>query len=528
MRLSDMLSNIFNQNTVSAKGDSAFQMQTISPDLATKIQALMPGQILKGEVLECNGDLVKLLMHLDGENVPLQARIEQNLMVNIGKTMMFQVKNNASSLSLMPLYENIGMKENAMKALQTASLSVDASSLEMTVALMKEGISIDKNTLQEIYHHMISNENADLTDIIDLYKLHLPINGENVEQMHSYKELTHQISGGVQQLSNDLLFLLEHMADIQGMDSVENFLRKMFGVKDVSIDATVQNPSGDKNVITEFSPKEALIIGETEDKSIQNLLSNEITQEENLEKTSLVKSMDTDKLLQDIFLKLQQEKEGKQTDSQLLKEVGFRNGVRELLQRQLLLEPENTQKENVKKLYDHLNKHLQIISNALEQTGQEQSSLAKTVQNMNQNIRFLNQVNQMYAYIQLPLKLSESNTHGELYVYSNKKHIASPEGNISALLHLDMDYLGPLDVYVQMKEFKVNTDFYLADESMLDFLYEHMDLLTKRLEKRGYQLSYELKLRNEEDAGKNVAMQELIRENSNIPTMVHYSFDVRA
>lgn len=161
--------------------------------------------------------------------------------------------------------------------------------------------------------------------------------------------------------------------------------------------------------------------------------------------------------------------------------------------------------------------------------GQEQSAAAKTVTNMSQNVNFLNQMNQMYAYIQLPFKLSESNAHGELYVYSNKKNLASKDGEVSALLHLDMENLGPVDVYVKMKEQNVSTRFYLQDDEMLTFIHEHIDILNERLEKRGYHMSCSMTVRNEPEEGKeNVTLQELLKENSNIPMMVNYSFDVRA
>jgi flagellar hook-length control protein FliK len=168
-----------------------------------------------------------------------------------------------------------------------------------------------------------------------------------------------------------------------------------------------------------------------------------------------------------------------------------------------------------------------VVTEALQQVGQEQSALGKTVQNLNQNVQFLNQMNQMYAYIQLPLKLAESNAHGELYVYSNKKHLAGNDGEVTALLHLDMEHLGPVDVYVRMKESNVSTNFYIADEEMLDFLYEHMDMLTERLAKRGYQMSYHLTVKGEQEGGGNSTFKELLQENSNIPTLVNYSFDVR-
>ena len=44
---------------------------------------------------------------------------------------------------------------------------------------------------------------------------------------------------------------------------------------------------------------------------------------------------------------------------------------------------------------------------------------------------------------------------GELYVYTNKKNLADNDGNVSAFLHLDMDHLGPVDVYVAMQQQKV-------------------------------------------------------------------------
>ena len=54
------------------------------------------------------------------------------------------------------------------------------------------------------------------------------------------------------------------------------------------------------------------------------------------------------------------------------------------------------------------------------------------------------QINQTYAYIQLPLHLRQGeHKTGELFVYTNKKNLAGRDGRVSALLHLDMEHLGP-------------------------------------------------------------------------------------
>ena len=78
-----------------------------------------------------------------------------------------------------------------------------------------------------------------------------------------------------------------------------------------------------------------------------------------------------------------------------------------------------------------------------------------------------------------------------------------------------------------MKETKVNTQFYLQDESMIDFIAAHIHILNERLEKRGYTLHAEMKVSEEEkettDVIKNITAQE-----SKTTLLAQYAFDVRA
>ena len=63
----------------------------------------------------------------------------------------------------------------------------------------------------------------------------------------------------------------------------------------------------------------------------------------------------------------------------------------------------------------------------------------------------MNQLNHMQTYLQLPLKMNGKRENGDLYVYTNKKSLAKKDGNVSALLHLDMQFLGALDVMISMQ-----------------------------------------------------------------------------
>ena len=136
----------------------------------------------------------------------------------------------------------------------------------------------------------------------------------------------------------------------------------------------------------------------------------------------------------------------------------------------------------------------------------------------------MNQMNQMFTYVQLPLKMQGKNANGELFVYTNKKSLAKKEGSVSALLHLDMEHLGSLDVHVTLNNQKVSTKFYLKDDSVLDFIAQNIDKLNKRLESRGYSATAEF-INKEEDTN---VMEEILKQDKNISMLSGYSFDARA
>ena len=85
-------------------------------------------------------------------------------------------------------------------------------------------------------------------------------------------------------------------------------------------------------------------------------------------------------------------------------------------------------------------------------------------------------------------------------VYTNKRKTAGQDSDtVSALLHLDMDNLGPVDVYVKLAGKNLSTNFCLETEELLDFINDNIDKLTARLEAKGYQTKFEMHLSNDEN-----------------------------
>ena len=196
------------------------------------------------------------------------------------------------------------------------------------------------------------------------------------------------------------------------------------------------------------------------------------------------------------------------------------------VEHQWKLTPEQVgEDKQVSDLYKRMTEQTTRLLSALNDHAKSDSQLAQNVSELNKNMNFMNELNNMFNYVQLPVKLSQSDAHGELYVYSNKKNMASKDGDISALLHLDMDHLGMTDVYVTMNSANhVNTHFYLPDEESLELIAAHIDELNARIESRGYPSSCQVSKR-EEMAN---MMQEILDDNKSKVPIAISNFDARA
>lgn len=196
----------------------------------------------------------------------------------------------------------------------------------------------------------------------------------------------------------------------------------------------------------------------------------------------------------------------------------------EILKQWLLKPSDVAQKSNVEDFYGRLREQTTRLTEALSMAAKD-TPLNKSVTVMQNNIDFMNQMNQLYHYVQLPLKMSGGNANGDLYVYKNKKSSGQDGESLSALLHLDMKHLGPVDIYVTMKDKNVGTQFYLKDEEMLDFITQNIHILDERLTSKGY--LFQSKIQVTEEEHKNV-IENMTSEERKDKVIAQYAFDVRA
>jgi flagellar hook-length control protein FliK len=215
----------------------------------------------------------------------------------------------------------------------------------------------------------------------------------------------------------------------------------------------------------------------------------------------------------------------KQDIKQLLNSTEYKKLMAEHIKNQLFLEPGEVAKENaVAKLYDKLETELKQVRTVLEETTNLDSKLLATTKGLQENIEFMRNLNDVFTYIQIPLKLKNQNASSELYVFTDKEEIKKNKGNISALLHLDLANLGILDIYINKQEKNIQSQFYCDDEVIREALEKNISKLIAPLEAKGYNIYTQIAKREE----KVEFVKDFINIGGEQLSLKRYSFDVRA
>lgn len=215
----------------------------------------------------------------------------------------------------------------------------------------------------------------------------------------------------------------------------------------------------------------------------------------------------------------------------LLSSEEFSGLVKDNLSKQMLLKPEEAAtSKNIEDLYSKIINNTDKALSVLESLNSKNAEIAEAANNIKENVQFMNELNHAVTYVQLPLLMNNKSAHGDLYVYTNKRSLKNNDGNISALLHLDMDNLGPMDIYVSLvNKTKLSTHFYLQDDETIDFIEKHIDYLNKRLSDKGYDLSMNVSVKNKPKEATDIT-EEFFKDDPKTQgsVAVKVSFDVRA
>ena len=214
-----------------------------------------------------------------------------------------------------------------------------------------------------------------------------------------------------------------------------------------------------------------------------------------------------------------------QIDEAKLNEL-FRSGtyqklVRSALNEKFTLNPEDIDSpDSINNFYKDAFSSLSKLSELAE----KDQALAEKFAKPMDNIKFMDTLNNVFPYIQLPLKLNEGKAHGELYVFKKGRTKSDPSESKSVLLHLDMDNLGPTDIHMELKSSALKLRFYCADDVSCNLLSENFKGLEDALNNKGFNVASDFTVRETET--KNI-VEALSGGTENVPEF-KYGFDIRA
>ncbi len=518
-------------NTTNVQSTSAAVSESAeAARIVRSVYALKAGDSLQGELVSLKGADITLLL---GENVTLNAKLDKELSLTTGQMMTFTVNSNKhGKLSLSPLFANTGTEQNAIKALDAASIPVTDKTLAMAEELMKQGMPINKQTLTTVFRQMNMYPDAEIADLVMLNKMNIPVNSDNLSMMHLYQTNEQYLFSDLQGLSRQITEFVSDMAATGQTDSIGAFVKGF-----MQIFASV-NQSGDANADGMDVQTQTNIVtqGDTTDVLQQSAAKTSVHGEMPQSADSFAAAQESDMPIVDKAVIMTSTK-SQTPEEELLKLINKENlktpeGMEQLhkslfalLKEQMLMKPENMDsKEYVREFYERLDEQMGKLQELIKSVGKENSSLGREVSNVKSNIQFMNQINELYHYVQLPIKMNDEHANGDLYVYKRKNAKTGEDGKLTALLHLSMPTLGNMDIFLALEEGKLSTRFCLEKEEMIDFIEANIERLNERLMKKGYQVQTCVTAGMKEE---KTVIEHIMESELPIPILTSQSFDAR-
>lgn len=646
-QLSGSTSNINKNVGISTQGD---------------LSGLKEGNVFKGEVLDIKGSHVTIGLE-NGQTVT--AKLESDIPINIGQTLLFEVKSKSSSqIQIRPAGDNTGEQPIIQKALTEAGIPRDERTLAMINSMLKEGMSVDKQSLHNILRQLKAFNQTSPDTIVKMNKLGILVNEENIEQFENYKNYEHRLVKGIDTTAGSLSSLVSELAgedidkgiefnnklidilnnnlkpeeNIQSENKTSNSQMENIDIpiesnenaqkspqdltgkaadvpaqeapnsESIDITENIENAKNTANAENKENVKNQDSLEQLKDeavsgKSDENLAARSASENKEIDKAETMlkgaildsgevaaKEAETlsgkasepaikdeaENIIKGKEAGLSKElvgnvldKEARAVLSDKLSDMGLDKetvlnvkdgeiGNKELLNivKELLKNPENTYKaesllgsreyrevllnaikhewlikpeslkeqDKVTRFYNQLQEQTRQLQSVLESVGKENTSSFKELGNMKNNLDFMNQLNQEYTYLQLPVQFTNEETHSDLYVYTNKKNMRERKDELSVLLHLDMEVLGTTEVFITLKGNKVNAKFTLDNSRSIEIVENNMELLIQRLKKSGYDaLATVDKLEKETDF-----VEDFLEKDKPVTSLKRYMFDVRA
>lgn len=521
---------------------------------ASSLANMTKGSIFAGDIIDIRGSSIKILL---SGNETINAKTSNSSSMNIGDYIKFMIKeNNGSQILIKALNVDNRNSNPLFNALESANIPVTERNMQMVLEMMRNEMPIDKNSINNMYKNISMFESVKADTIVNMIKHDIPLNDINAKQFENYTSYEHRISEEINSISKEIPDMLhEALKSDISEKLIKNTVSSLIanypndnilsstnlGEINLVIDEQIDISSLDMDDLVDIQNSETnLILGEETVTNSSSNISDELNSLIDKMNEKLLASMDTEELNakdliskdivnKDTFVKAMSILD-KEDLNQLFDTKEFRKLIKNSIEKDLIIDVSKLTgdgddlKNKLIKLYDSLDDKTKSMLEIMKNIPEDSKNISARLENIRNNLSFMSDLNQMAAYVQLPLKFNENTEHGELYVYNKNKNKTISKDVVTAFMHLDMESLGVTDVDIRLENDNLSTSFTLADDLSVSIVNEHINELKDRLTKAGFSVSLDVKL---EDKYEN-PFEKVLNAEQPKKAIMRYSFDVRA
>lgn len=518
------------------------------------LRNLSNGETISGTISDMNGASVTITLE-NGQS--FSANLLNNAAYNIGDKASFIIQDNKGESILLKSIDAPASNIDFTiidKSLEFAGLGTTDANRSMVTEMMRNNMSVSRDALLDVAKTIANNTQADIRDVITLTRMGIEVNDSNLTAYNNYKDYNGAVMQDIDNLSAGLAKIVdsadtfhevvnilkgESFNSADNTSLIANNMDKANGsesevllnsklssvyefVEDIKTELSDKGSLANDTLKFLDSLKDELKSGTVDIKDAAGKLSGELKSlfdtvtNKNISNVDFTKNDLTDKNL-----------ELEHAIKNLFSKDSVKKLIADFTRDSFALEYNKLKdKESVKEaIAKNLNK-LDELTNMSKNHGFTSPELDSSVSNIKSNIEFMNSLNQFVATAQIPLKNIGEQGEGELYVYRRNKNGSDEDDTLKAFLHLDMEHLGPMDVYVTVKDRSVATNFIVEDDAILDFLEANMDLLTKALMDDGYSVKTNVAL-GKDNKGFDF-VEDVVAPNLPVHEIKRYKFDMKA
>ena len=509
------ISNILN------KSNNASTASQRSQDVQGVGRYVLPekGQLLEGEILDILQNKVTIRL-LTGQQI--SAKMLEDFPFKIGDRLTFEIKDSTTEqLTLKPIIEGNTTRQNISDILVNAHMDESEQNIQLVKQLMENKMPINKETIQQLHMFTKRFPEAKMENLIFLTKNDLIVSDESIRYVDQLIHDRQNMSKDFESFSRTASTLIKD-ADVQMLiekmvlpnQPEAALLKAAFSLVGTQVEANFEQSILPEQIkFIETTLRETVLPQLPE--SVRSMI---------LEKLPFFNSTKTLNDLNSFFEKFPFKDDMKTYVKEALAERITENVLN---QSTLIGRPELEQHENISK---HFNKVYERFIDLIESTKQSQLStggekLLKEVQQLKTGLETMNQLQQNYQFVHLPIMLNQQSINSQLYIMNKKSIRKNKDERVTALLRLDFRNLGHMDIYIAKQSKNVEVTFYVDGKNSERLLQDNTLTLHKQLINKSFNvLGLGVRLQ-ESDLNE---MNDFFNNQINKSEPKRFTFDVRA